>query len=124
VCDAARSSGIAPGGSSKTRRLNRRTQRFLHRLTKGASVLPHRGYYPRWGPPAGLRIRALPTCLVLMCTSAKTTCGGLRFRSLPPPQSGLAGCGRRGGCRGALAPHPARSGRPERTGGGRGNRGG
>jgi hypothetical protein len=31
------------------------------------------------------------------------------------PQSGLAGFGR-GGCRGALEHHPARPGRPERTG--------
>jgi hypothetical protein len=42
---------------------------------------------------------------------------GLRFRSLPPPQSGLAGFGRAGGCRGALEPHPPR---PVRPGGPRG----
>jgi hypothetical protein len=34
----------------------------------------------------------------------------------------MAGFGR-GGCRGTLAPHPARSGRPERTGGERQPRG-
>jgi hypothetical protein len=43
--------------------------------------------------------------------------GGLRFRSLPPPQSGLAGFGR-GGCRGALEPHPVGPVRAAREDGG------